>query len=78
MRSNGYNKNTPIDVIEYNEQRYIIDGHHRASAARRTHTLVTIRLIDNIENHHTSFSSIKDVVSSSKTAGPDRLERSRK
>ncbi|MBL7230236.1 MAG: RHS domain-containing protein, partial [Pseudomonas sp.] len=78
MRSNGYNKNTPIDVIEYNEQRYIIDGHHRASAARRTHTLVTIRLIDNIENHHASFSSINDVVNSSKTAGPDRLERSRK
>ena len=78
MRSTGYNENEPIDVAELNGQRYIIDGHHRASAARKTNTPVTIRLIENLNNHHSSFGSTDDVVNASKTVGLDRLERPRR
>ncbi|MFT0477077.1 RHS repeat-associated core domain-containing protein, partial [Pseudomonas antarctica] len=78
MRNTGYDKNTPIDVVEYNEQRYIVDGHHRASAARQTHTPVTIKLIQNIGTHESSFSSTKDVIDASNAVGLDRLKRPRR
>jgi len=78
MRTNGYDKKYPIDVLEHNEQRYIVDGHHRASAARRTRTPVTIRLIKDLDSHKSSFSSTKDVVDASNAVGLDRLERPRR
>ena len=62
MRSSGYNVNHPIEVVEHNGQRYIIDGHHRAAAARQTHTPVTIRLIKNIDSHTSTFNSTKEVI----------------
>ncbi|WP_416364936.1 RHS repeat-associated core domain-containing protein [Pseudomonas sp. NFX183] len=78
MRSNGYDINQPIEVLEHNERRYIIDGHHRAAAARRTHTMVTIKLIENIESHESVFKNTKEVVDASNTAGLDRLNRPRR
>ncbi|MEX5548636.1 RHS repeat-associated core domain-containing protein, partial [Pseudomonas pergaminensis] len=48
MRSDGYKINEPIEIVEHNERRYILDGHHRASAARQTHTPVTLKLITDI------------------------------
>lgn len=55
-----------------------IDGHHLASAARQTNTPVTIRLIENLNNHHSSFSSKDEVLKASKAVGLDRLERPRR
>ncbi len=78
MQNSGYDVNTPIDVVEHNEQRYIIDGHHRASAARRTHTPVTIQLIKNLAPYKSSFSSIQDVIEASNNVGLDRLDRPRR
>ncbi|PRB89203.1 RHS repeat-associated core domain-containing protein, partial [Pseudomonas cedrina] len=78
MRNDGYDKNTPIDVFEYNEQRYIVDGHHRAAAARQTKTPVTIKLIQNIGDHNSSFNSTQDVIDASNAVGLDRLERPRR
>ena len=78
MRSNGYDINQPIEALEHNERRYIIDGHHRAAAARRTHTMVTIKLIENIEIHESVFNNTKEVVDASNTAGLDRLNRPRR
>ena len=78
MRNNGYDVNEPIDVVEHNEQRYIIDGHHRASAARQTHTPVTIKLIKNIENHKSTHNTVQDVIDSSNAVGLDRLDRPRR
>ena len=41
MRQDGYVGNG-IDVVEHNDQRYIVDGHHRAAAARRTGTTLML------------------------------------
>ncbi|MCF5055317.1 type IV secretion protein Rhs, partial [Pseudomonas syringae] len=78
MRSSGYDINEPIEVVEYEQRRYIIDGHHRAAAARQTHTPVTIELIRDIKSHKAAFNSIKDVVDASNQVGLDRLDRPRR
>ncbi|MGH8357584.1 MAG: RHS repeat-associated core domain-containing protein, partial [Pseudomonas sp.] len=78
MRSKGYDTNEPIDVVEVNGQRYIIDGHHRASAARRTNTPVTIKLIENLNSHKGTLKSKDDVINASNAVGLDRLERPRR
>ncbi|MCS3417545.1 RHS repeat-associated protein [Pseudomonas sp. BIGb0450] len=78
MRSKGYDTNEPIDVVEVNGQRYIIDGHHRASAARRANTPVTIKLIENLNSHKGTLKSKDDVINASNAVGLDRLERPRR
>ncbi|UII73789.1 DUF6531 domain-containing protein [Pseudomonas sp. HN11] len=78
MRDSGYDRNEPIDVVEHNERRYIVDGHHRASAARRTRTPVTIRLFKDIDSHKGAFSNLQDVIDASNTVGLDRLDRPRR
>ncbi|UOP09569.1 RHS repeat-associated core domain-containing protein [Pseudomonas palleroniana] len=78
MRGTGYDKNNPIDVVEHNQQYYILDGHHRAAAARQTHTPITIRLIHDINGHESSYSNIKDIIDASNSVGHDRLEKPRR
>ncbi|WP_353631449.1 RHS repeat-associated core domain-containing protein [Pseudomonas canadensis] len=78
MRSNGYDINQPIEVVEHNERRYIVDGHHRASAARQTHTPVTLRLITDIYSHKSTHNSIEEVIEASNAVGLDRLDRPRR
>jgi uncharacterized ParB-like nuclease family protein len=72
MRQSGYN-GPPIDVVEHNGQYYIIDGHHRAAAARRTSTAVDIRVVDDVANHPSSYKSVEEVVRDAQLLGPDRL-----
>ncbi|UMY51733.1 RHS repeat-associated core domain-containing protein [Pseudomonas azotoformans] len=78
MRSDGYKINEPIEIVEHNERRYILDGHHRASAARQTHTPVTLKLITDIYSHKTTFNSIEEVIEASNAVGLDRLDRPRR
>ncbi|MFK9007799.1 RHS repeat-associated core domain-containing protein, partial [Pseudomonas pergaminensis] len=78
MRSDGYKINEPIEIVEHNERRYIVDGHHRASAARQTHTPVTLKLITDIYSHETTFNSIEEVIEASNAVGLDRLDRPRR
>ncbi|MHC8319416.1 RHS repeat-associated core domain-containing protein [Pseudomonas sp. GB2N2] len=78
MQKNGYDQSWPIDVVEDNGNHYIVDGHHRASAARQTHTKVSIVLITNIESHHSIFNSIDEVKESADNVGLDRLVRRRR
>ena len=33
MRSGGFNPSRPIDIVEVDGRRIILDGHHRARAA---------------------------------------------
>ena len=76
MRTNGYNSSEPIDVVVHEDNIYIVDGHHRAAAARRTGTPVDINIIphDQLPNHHSSYNSIDDVVNSANSVtGADRL-----
>ncbi|MEN5135631.1 MULTISPECIES: RHS repeat-associated core domain-containing protein [Pseudomonas] len=74
----GYNPAYPIDVIEYDGNLYILDGHHRAAAARQTATNVTIRLITNLNTYNGSLKSIEDVLDSANNVGLDRLEHRRR
>jgi hypothetical protein len=78
MRSNGFNSDHPIDVAEHNGTHYILDGHHRASAARQTSTEVTIQLITNIRDHHGTLNTIEEVLESADNVGNDRLEHRRR
>ncbi|MED7670821.1 ParB N-terminal domain-containing protein [Pseudomonas moraviensis subsp. stanleyae] len=78
MRSNGFNSDHPIDVAEHNGTLYILDGHHRASAARQTSTEVTIQLITNIRDHHGTLNTIEEVLESADNVGNDRLEHRRR
>jgi RHS repeat-associated protein len=79
MRTNGFNKSQPIDVVEHDGSYYIIDGHHRAAAARRTHTPVSIRLITDLKEYgNKNYATTEDVLESAKYVGNDRLERPRR
>jgi RHS repeat-associated protein len=78
MQKNGYDDDWPIDVVEHNGSRYIVDGHHRASAARRTHTKVTIVLIKDLAGHHGAFNALDEVMESADSVGHDRLMRPRR
>lgn len=74
MRKDGYVGN-PIDVIEHGGGMIIVDGHHRAAAARRTGTPVNVRVLphDAIPAHPSAWSSAEEIIRSSQTVGPNRL-----
>ncbi|WP_434590573.1 RHS domain-containing protein [Pseudomonas sp. R4-83] len=76
--SNGYDPVDPIDVVEHNGSLYILDGHHRAAAARQTSTNVTIRLITDLTKYDRTLNSIEEVIESANNVGLDRLEHRRK
>jgi hypothetical protein len=78
MRGSGYDSQYPIDVAEHNGEFYILDGHHRAAAARQSSTKVSIRLITNIRDHRGSLDSIEEVIESATNVGNDRLEHRRR
>jgi hypothetical protein len=78
MRNSGYDNKFPIDVLEHNGNIYVLDGHHRASAARQTGTKVTLRFIKDIARHKGTLNSIDEVIDSAKNVGFDRLEQRRK
>ncbi|MDI3398693.1 RHS repeat-associated core domain-containing protein, partial [Pseudomonas sp. V88_4] len=78
MRKAGYDNEFPIDVAEHNGNLYILDGHHRAAAARQTSTDVTITLVTNIKEHKGILNSIEEVLESAANVGHDRLEHHRR
>jgi len=78
MRSTGYDNRYPIDVAEHQGELYILDGHHRAAAARQTSTNVSIKLITNIREHHGTLNTIEEVLESAQSIGNDRLEHRRR
>jgi RHS repeat-associated protein len=78
MRNSGYDDSFPIEVVEQNGNMYILDGHHRASAARQTGTKVTLRIIEDVARHKGTLNSIDEVVESAKNVGFDRLEQRRR
>ncbi|WP_176240354.1 RHS repeat-associated core domain-containing protein, partial [Pseudomonas sp. R35(2017)] len=78
MRTVGYDNEFPIDVAEHNGNLYILDGHHRAAAARQTSTNVTINLVTNIKEHKGILNTIEEVLESAANTGHDRLEHHRR
>jgi hypothetical protein len=75
---NGYDPVDPIDVIEHDGNLYVLDGHHRAAAARQTSTNVTIKLITDLQAYNGALRSIEDVLESANNVGLDRLEHKRR
>ncbi|WP_210559093.1 MULTISPECIES: RHS repeat-associated core domain-containing protein, partial [unclassified Pseudomonas] len=75
---NGYGPTDPITVIEHDGNLYILDGHHRAAAARQTSTNVTIKLITDLKTYNGALRSIEDVLESANNVGLDRLEHRRR
>ncbi|KAE9644616.1 RHS repeat-associated core domain-containing protein, partial [Pseudomonas sp. PB106] len=75
---NGYDPADPIDVIEHEGSLYILNGHHRAAAARQTSTNVTIKLITDLQAYNGALRSIEDVLESANNVGLDRLEHKRR
>jgi hypothetical protein len=78
MRADGYDSSFPIDVAEYQGTLYILDGHHRAAAARQTATPITMQLITNIREHKGTLNTIEEVIESAENVGHDRLEHHRR
>ena len=72
MRRSGYS-GPPIDVVEHGGQFYIIDGHHRAAAARRTGIAVDIRIVRDVASHPSNYRSVNEVVYDAQLIGPDRI-----
>lgn len=52
---------------------YIVDGHHRAAAARITGIKIEVNIIHDIENHPSHYESIDEVISNSFSVGRDKL-----
>lgn len=77
MRKDGF-VGEPIDVVQHNGKNFIIDGHHRAAAARRTGAQVDINVVDDIAGHRSNFNNLGDVLKSAETVGPDRLRPPRR
>ncbi len=44
---------------------YIIDGHHRAAAARMTGTQVKVNVVTDISNHPSSYTTVDEVINDS-------------
>lgn len=78
MRTAGYDNKFPIDVAEHNGNLYILDGHHRAAAARQTSTDVIIKLVTDIKKHKGTLNTIEEVLESAANTGHDRLEHHRR
>jgi len=78
MRETGFHADFPIDVAENKGKLYILDGHHRASAARQTSTRVIIQLVRDIARHKGALNSIDEVLESASNVGHDRLEHRRR
>ena len=73
MRNEGF-VGDGIDVVDNKGQLIIIDGHHRAAAARRTNTRVNVNVVTDIKNHPSNFNDINDVIKSAETVGLDQLK----
>lgn len=74
MRSNGFQREQPVNVVKIDGKMYIVDGHHRAAAARRTNTKVDVRVLsENEMKQQSGFKSYEDVLQSAAQTFGDRL-----
>lgn len=73
MRANGW-QGAPIDVVELNGQRIVVDGHHRLAAARRAGIDVQYQVVDpSTAIGPGKYASIDDILRSTYSVGRDRL-----
>jgi hypothetical protein len=73
MRANGW-QGAPIDVVELQGQRIVVDGHHRLAAARRAGIDVQYQVVDPSSVIGPGrYTSIDDILQSTYSVGRDRL-----
>ena len=73
MRTNGW-QGAPIDVVELNGQRIVVDGHHRLAAARRAGIDVQYQVVDpSAVIGPGKYTSVDDILQSTYSVGRDRL-----
>nr|WP_268808794.1 ParB N-terminal domain-containing protein [Pseudobacteriovorax antillogorgiicola] len=72
MKANGW-QGSPISVIEHKGAKYILDGHHRAAAARRAGVNVPYNKVPESGLSSFGYKSIDDVIQAASEAGPNRL-----
>jgi RHS repeat-associated protein len=73
MRTNGW-QGAPIDVVELNGERIVVDGHHRLAAARRVGIDVQYQVVDpSTVIGPGKYTSIDDILQSTYSVGRDRL-----
>lgn len=73
MRTNGW-QGAPIDVVELNGERIVVDGHHRLAAARRAGIDVQYQVVDpSTVIGPGKYTSIDDILQSTYSVGRDRL-----
>jgi len=61
MLANGW-QGDPIEAIAHQGNLYIINGHHRVAAAKRTATSVLYRIISSQDLQRYHYNSIDDVI----------------
>lgn len=67
MRKDGW-KGDPVSVFEHNGQRYILDGHHRVSAARAADVDVPYRAISEAELPNFNYKNANEVLQAASEA----------
>lgn len=73
MRTNGW-QGAPIDVVEIQGHRIVVDGHHRLAAARIAGIDVPYQVVDPATViGRGQWSSIDDILRDTYSVGPDRL-----
>jgi len=73
MKAHGW-VGRPITAIEHNDDKYIIDGHHRTYAARKAFILVEYRIIDVEElRKEFQYDSVEQVIRAHAQAGHNRI-----
>jgi hypothetical protein len=72
MRSRGW-AGPPIETVEINSRKYIINGHHRVFAAREVHIAVRYRIIGIQELRSYQYASLDEVIIANVEAGFNRI-----
>lgn len=72
MKESGWQGN-PIKVAQHNDQRYVLDGHHRVAAAKRAGIQVPYEVVSDEELLASYPGGIDEVIAAWSETGPDRL-----
>ncbi len=67
------NKIEPIEVAQINQENYVLDGHHRVEAAKRTNSSVNFNVVPEKEYPAFGYSSKEAIINANANAAPNKL-----
>ena len=74
MKTNGFDPAHPIEVVIYDGEMFVVDGHHRLAAAKMARLKdVPVRVTDDIASHKSSFQTVAEVVRDAANTTSNRL-----